>query len=358
MSPQITIIIPIYNTEDQLKDCLNSVICQTYRNWNCLLIDDGSSDYSGKICNEYASKDSRFQVFHKQNQGVNLTRNFGLCHAEGEYIAFVDSDDWLDSNYLEFLASNISDGVDMVMCHAIFEYPDSSVEVLKIKPDIIICNDNNKNDYILSSISRAYSKNVLHEEHGFLNTVWGKLYRKKTIMDNKLLFTELPLNEDAIFNLYFFEYAKSFKIYNKVLYHYRMRESSAVHSFKKDYIDIYNIYLNEVKNFIDKYYRDNKLFKDTWDSLITTALFKITKDYFYNPECSNNVQRKKEMQDLVNKEPYKDVIKRFNGSLAKNKEVSIVLYVYKLKALWILKWYFSFRPRLKSVFIRLKRDRY
>ena len=95
----ISIIIPVYNVEKYLNSCLDSVLAQIYENWECLLIDDGSKDSSGKICDEYASKDSRFRVFHKENGGVSSARNLGLDNAEGEWVTFVDSDDVLTNNF-------------------------------------------------------------------------------------------------------------------------------------------------------------------------------------------------------------------------------------------------------------------
>lgn len=357
MNPKITFIVPIYNTQNELIRCLDSIMYQTYKNWNCILVDDGSTDHSGEICDGYRNKDDRFLVFHRSNEGVNSTRNFGLSHADGDYIAFVDSDDWIESNYLEFLISNMSDDVDMVMCHAIFEYSNLSMEVLKIKPDTIVCSEKNKSDYILASISKGYAKNVLFEEHGFLNTVWGKIYRNDTIKKNNLAFAQLPLNEDAVFNLYFFYYAKGFKIYNHILYHYRMRELSAVHSFKQMYIVIYDTYLNEVKKFIEKYYKNEDIFKKTYESLTATCLFNITKDYFYNPHYLNKAERKNEMISLIRREPYREAVRRFNRSLSKNREVTAVLYAYKLRVLWLLDWYFSFRPSLKAFVLSLGKCR-
>ena len=220
MTPEVSLIIPIYNTEKELSRCLDSIQHQTYSNWECLLIDDGSTDSSGLICDEYKKLDSRFRVYHKKNEGGGAARNFGMKYAEGEFVAFIDSDDWIENIYLEFLLANINDDTDMVMCHAVFEYPNSSVEALKVQPDIIICTGDNKTNYILSSINRGYAKNILHEEIGFLNTVWGKIYRKKVIEKASLEFLNIGLNEDAIFNLYFFEKTRGFRIYNKILYHY------------------------------------------------------------------------------------------------------------------------------------------
>lgn len=103
-NPTISIIIPIYNTEKYLRRCLDSIVAQTYKDFECIIVDDGSTDGSGKICDEYVAKDNRFKVFHKKNGGVSSARNLGLDNAKGEYIAFCDADDYVKENWLsEFI---------------------------------------------------------------------------------------------------------------------------------------------------------------------------------------------------------------------------------------------------------------
>ena len=105
----ISIIVPVYNVENYLRQCLDSIMGQTYQNFECLLINDGSPDHSAVICREYVSKDSRFLYFEKENGGVSSARNLGIEHSKGEYITFIDSDDWVDSDYLEVLYNALID---------------------------------------------------------------------------------------------------------------------------------------------------------------------------------------------------------------------------------------------------------
>ena len=107
MSELISIIVPIYNVENYLRQCLDSIMGQTYKNFECLLINDGSPDHSADICREYVSKDSRFRYFEKENGGVSSARNLGIEYSKGEYITFIDSDDWVDSDYLEALYTTL-----------------------------------------------------------------------------------------------------------------------------------------------------------------------------------------------------------------------------------------------------------
>lgn len=112
--PLISIIVPVYNVEKYLRRCLDSILAQTFTDWECILVDDGSTDGSGTICDEYAEKDSRFQIFHKENGGVSSARNVGIKTSRAKWITFVDSDDWLQNKFLEHLKSEANDKTDLV----------------------------------------------------------------------------------------------------------------------------------------------------------------------------------------------------------------------------------------------------
>lgn len=113
--PKISIIIPVYNAEKDLNRCLDSILSQTYEDWECLLVDDGSLDNSAKICDRYSILDSRFKVFHKDNGGPSSARNYGLDHSNGDYLAFVDSDDWIDKTFLEDLLKPFIENINVGM---------------------------------------------------------------------------------------------------------------------------------------------------------------------------------------------------------------------------------------------------
>lgn len=122
--PLITVIVPVYNVEKYLRRCLDSIIGQTYQNLEILCIDDGSIDNSGEICEQYAARDARIKVIHQENQGLSTARNRGLDAAEGEYIAFVDSDDYiLEDMYKKMLAKLLDYNVDLCVCQWQYEFP-------------------------------------------------------------------------------------------------------------------------------------------------------------------------------------------------------------------------------------------
>ena len=203
---KISIIVPVYNTEKYLHRCIDSILAQTYTDFELLLIDDGSTDSSGAICDEYATKDSRVRVFHKENGGVSRARNLGLDSACGEWIAFVDSDDWIDNNYLSVLLEGKR--CDLSICNC-------KIENSKIIWDIVIengCQDK-------TAIGELFDKGGF-SGFAFLGPIC-KLFRKKIINKYHIRYKEdISSGEDSLFVLDYFCHIDNYFGIDKSLYHY------------------------------------------------------------------------------------------------------------------------------------------
>ena len=165
----VSIIVPVYNVERFLPKCLDSILNQTFQNFELLLIDDGSSDNSGSICDEYAKKDSRIKVFHQENKGVSFARNLGLDYAQGKYILFVDSDDWVASEYLQDFIRIVDSKkeTDIILSGFVNVYKDREIKKTFLEQRIL-CFD-------------ALTE-LLIFRYGY---PWGKLYRNDIIKENK-----------------------------------------------------------------------------------------------------------------------------------------------------------------------------
>lgn len=211
----ISIIIPVYNVEFYLRDCLNSIINQTYKNFEVILINDGSSDNSGSICDEYAEKDERIQVFHKENGGVSSARNLGLLKAKGEWICFIDSDDWIEPNTLLSIISREEDEIDFVQFG--FQQIDSSGKIL-MKSNIPVHKIvMDKNTYL--------NTNIYH------SAICGYLIKTSIIRKHRINFPEtIKYGEDQAFILKALMCSHKIHIINEHLYNYRYREGSAMNS--------------------------------------------------------------------------------------------------------------------------------
>lgn len=203
--PAISIIVPVYNSEKYLRRCIDSILAQTFSDFELLLIDDGSTDSSSLICDEYAQKDSHVRVFHKENGGVSSSRNLGLDNAQSEWITFVDSDDFVSSNFCEILLDNENE--DLVIC---------SFEVFG--------NENHKNRLKKSCCSKKELSLILNEclLKVHFTTPWGKLFKKEILDTVKLRFpSNIDSTEDTLFVYTYMLYINSIRTKSDIIYYYR-----------------------------------------------------------------------------------------------------------------------------------------
>ena len=205
----VSVIVPVYNVESYLSKCVESIKDQSYTNIEIVLVDDGSTDSSGNLCDEFAKSDGRIKVFHKVNGGVSSARNLGIDVCHGEYITFIDSDDWVEQNYIEVLLNEIqTDANQLVFC----------------KYDIF-ANGNFKPGYL--KIDGEFTKNTYDFKKTAHGRVWGAICSRKMI--GELRFDEnLAIGEDALFFAEVILKTPFVKIISDVLYHYVERDGSAL----------------------------------------------------------------------------------------------------------------------------------
>ncbi len=233
----ISIIVPIYNAEKSLSRCIDSLLEQTYRDIQILLINDGSSDGSGSICEKYAERDSRIKYIVQRNGGVASARNKGIAEAAGEYIAFVDSDDCVLPNIYEMLFEAMKD----------------------TQSDLVICGytkvaENEKRDICFGN-NRISGKTAIaeyvakHYNEGVISSPWNKLFKKKFIIRDFPL--GISLGEDLLFNVRYFNNIESVNIINAPLYlYYQFNENSLTSSYKERYFDDMCLICNETKEYL------------------------------------------------------------------------------------------------------------
>lgn len=238
----ISIIVPVYNCEKYLFCCINSIINQTYRNLEIILIDDGSTDRSSKICDACTKIDSRIQVFHTSNHGLSSARNYGIEKANGDYIAFVDADDWIDSHMYEILhKQTISTKSDLIMCNASMVYEDRIIKA-------------NKETIIETMSGDLAIKNLLFENNCGVSA-WNKLYKKSLF--EKIKFPEGRYFEDFWIMYKIFNACNKIAYDNRQLYFYRQRKGSIMHRVSiKAAIDWVDLFDDLTRNKILKNYKN------------------------------------------------------------------------------------------------------
>lgn len=223
--PKITIIIPVYKVEQYIRQCLDSIFAQTFVDWECLLIDDGSPDNSGVICDDYAKKDSRFRVIHKENGGVSSARNIGLDYAKGELISFIDSDDTVNNQFLSYLLELLGDndiasgGYNKLHRSELkdqdFDY--KSIMKLTIKESIV-------------DFYRPYN-------YKFNAYIVDKIFKRSIIDENKIRFREdIHIKEDGLFLMQYLVHCKGCcNLSMTPIYNYITTEGSAMNSLSSNY---------------------------------------------------------------------------------------------------------------------------
>lgn len=224
--PIVSVIIPVYNAEQYLANCLNSVLSQTLYNFEILLIDDGSLDKSGEICNRYAECDNRIRVFHKENGGVSSARNLGLKNAKGKWLTFLDSDDELMSDALEYLVKIANSQSDLVL--AGYDTINCQTGVVKSTSDF---------PFVSKKLCRDSAIKLMYRSDFYLCFICSKLYKNSIIKKNNLYFDEtIYYSEDRLFVIQYLSNCKNFIQYStKSIYKYYIRGSGAMSSLVKTF---------------------------------------------------------------------------------------------------------------------------
>ena len=323
-SPKISIIIPVYNVEDYLSMCIESVIAQTYKDWELILVDDGSPDNSGSICDEYASRDPRIRVIHKKNAGVSAARNTGIEAANGEWISFIDSDDWVDTDYLEKFELD-KDDADLIIQG--LEYYDNRngqyFKQIKVADCILSGADSKK---------LVADNNVLGSGYPV-----AKAYRKFIIDKGVLFDTSISYHEDHIFVLNILAVASKIRLSDSVAYKYRYFHTNSSLSSKRHPWQNLNI---ASEGMIDAISRIHDKFVDTGSSYERkiynfayapkiAAVFEVFKT-----EC-NDVVKHNAIRTIINKDQLSTYYSPYSR---KDKMVKSVLYYAPY---FIMKLFFS-----------------
>lgn len=233
--PLVSIVIPVYNTEKFLPQCLNSVLMQTYTDIEVVCVNDGSLDKSGDILKDYESNDKRVKVVSIENRGLSGARNEGLNHCSGDYLLFVDSDDWIDNNTIEVALENaINYKADIVLWNYVKEYSKKSVPV-DVFNQLSYFNEDDFVQLYQQLIGLTGERLKTPSQCDSISTAWGKLYRTQIIKDNAIQFVDTRIigTEDLLFNAEYFGFCKTAVAISNRFNHYRKQNSSSLtHGFK------------------------------------------------------------------------------------------------------------------------------
>jgi len=227
----LSVIVPIYNAEMFLDKCINSIVNQTYKQIEIILINDGSADSSGTICDKFAEKYSNIRVIHQENKGLVESRKIGVKHASGDVIAFVDADDWIEPDmYAEMMDKFVTYKVDVVTTGIIFEYKDRSQSVYDIFSE---------GKYEQDDIKKRIVPNMMYSEldgsQGVTASFWNKIFRKELLINEmQFINSDITYGEDGAVVYPLIVGCESIYIINKSYYHYVQHDKSMLHTFSKE----------------------------------------------------------------------------------------------------------------------------
>lgn len=333
-APLVSVIIPVYNISTYLPQCLNSLLQQTYRNLEIILIDDGSTDGCGNICDEYAAKDERVNVYHTENRGLSVARNKGLDHARGEYISFVDGDDWVELGAIEQMINiAVSDNADVVIAGWAEEYVRKSIPSFAIDGKVqILCGQ---------AISHKYAQGILGD------VVWNKIYHKRCF--ESIRFPDGHNYEDVAVTPKLFAVVEAQEgrvaVLPEMLFHFRIRRSSISHT-------------RSLTNIIDYWtaqqskYDQAKCSKEQFLSGCYMAIGRMWMSYVAFPE-----EERKKASDVIkmmqdfSRNHYHEMMK---GNHSKSIKMICVTTQFKsIPIMWLSHYAGQFHHMMKNIRFKL-----
>jgi len=332
---EISIIVPIYNGAKYIKECLGMIIKQTFKDFELIIIDDGSTDNSKDMCNEYAKVDTRIKVISKQNGGTWAARNMGIDVSIGKYIIFFDCDDWYEDNLLEQMYENIENNdVDLVISGQTNVMVDKNGEILR-KITVL------PNKHFFKTRDEILGNYILLRKEEIGDTLWNKIYKSEIIKKYNLKFENFKRGEDTIFNANYYQHIDKCMVISRALYNYRIESANPVWlKYSDNYL---NIVCGENDAVVDKLKGWGKYDKSAIEYQSTHFTYRII-EYFYKIVYSKSELSFKSKSDkilsLLNNQEVKknldnsNVIGKFHKLLIKfmkSKNIMLIIFLVKIK---------------------------
>ncbi len=323
-----SVIIPVYNVEKYIDRCLKSIISQNYDDLEIIVIDNGSTDSSGSICDTYASEYSNISAYHIENHGVGSARNFGLSKARGEFIYFVDSDDYLVGNLFADFADKLVSDLDLVVFSYYNSFEEDLIEKSRTEKSLPFKGNYDKDGFI-----KIFKELFLSD---MLYTVWNKIYRREFLLENNLSFEQYELGEDVRFNLNVYRNVNRIFLSQDSCYVYVIgRKGSAMSSYNPKRIQYQLQELKMVDSLLSDWYLDSFDLDQTIKArILMSNIYNISKQ---NTQFSSKVEyvkdicENKDIKSFIHTE--ENDLKPFINYLLKQKRYSTVLFLKMVQAL-------------------------
>jgi glycosyltransferase involved in cell wall biosynthesis len=352
-NPLVSVIVPVFNIPNRfLQQCLETLAKQTFQSMEVIIVDDSSSlEGNAELCDEAARKNQRFRVIHlKTNKGVSAARNRGIREAIGDWLTFVDPDDWIENDMVEQLTQRIGFAdTDIVVCDCCVEYDRQTIKnsFYNIPESNFIWDEALRKKTLLQILGR--NKEYFPSEIA-IGVPWAKLYRRSFILQHNVYFNEkLNRMEDNIFNLYLFSIANKVEYLPKTLYHYRRSGNSASSRFSPNVISDFTDVLECTDFFLQNINADQDLWQGYYARTIQSfnSFFNL---YFFNPGNTDDYScRKTKVLALLAQNPYNEALRKLNFHKA-DRSIAFLAILLKSKQIRILSLIIIIKRYVTSIF--------
>lgn len=355
MNPEVSVIVPVYNAEQYISKCIDSVLCQTFTNFELILVNDGSTDGSANVCKSYANIDARVLFYEQENQGVCSARNKGLNVARGETVIFVDSDDWMENRGLELLLKEYkASKADLIIGDMAFVESDK-VRKIRVFDRSFVTDDKSWIDkYEMACIGYGYNPNPGTKLNVVgLGSMGNKLYNREIIEKYKLRFDSYTLGvyEDNLFVLNYLEHVRRVSYISEVVYNYRKVVNSNSRGFKQNTLEINIKIFEKIIEFIEANKKEHKA--DYYKALYIYIIRRLEASlsvYFFAAENGKSFANKlSELQIIISEEPYKTAIQKVDWRLLNPKNHRITWATARTSSALIIGIVFFIRKTLRKI---------
>ncbi len=344
---KVSIIVPTYNVKDYVEECVNSLISQTYEDIEIILVDDGSTDGSSDILDNLEGKDVRVKVFHKENGGTHSARNLGVEKSTGDYVMFIDPDDWFSKDCVESVVEIIkTTGADVVKFNYVKEYGSYFENKTNNLLDSKLYVDSEYIKILRMNLGLVGNELKNIQDFNFLASVCFGCYKKEIITSNSLAFTnmkEIGTFSDGLFNLGFLLKANSFYYLDKHLYHYRKNNfASCTNTYRANFLEKNKVLIEKIYALVNPESLGQD-FKLAYDNRVSYSVLELCLNVVENKEATlkNSI---KDLKTIINSEPYRTSLKGFKVKFLPSKWK---LYYCLLKTKFSLGIYFATKFMLK-----------
>lgn len=346
--PKVSVIVPCYNVEKYVATCIESLVAQTLKDIEIILVDDGSPDNSGKICDEYKSRDERIKVIHKANEGVSAARNDGLKEACGEYVIFVDSDDYLPDHACEALFQKaIETSSDIVVGDVIRVADDGKEEYAQLYDSSFTTSDRKLIDALVATaLYKNYCPMPAKSGVAFgYGGPWNKLVRRKLLSDHHIAFDESVkgLFDDILYSAHIMAAANTVSYIHEVVYYYRLLGGSITQTFKRNMPEIAEAIIASATNFVNRH-EDNEVLKEAYYAFVIRMVsFTLPRYYCHKNHPGSLWQAARELRGVMSGSPYCDAAKGVNrDKLTRGQRALLQLIRHRASLLTILSYKYIF----------------